>query len=48
MANNQSQVICKSIFKNGESKPAAAQFTRIWIELINQSEKNKRIRPFKY
>ena len=34
---------CQSVFKSGESITTKNQFTRKWIELINQLEKNKRI-----
>ena len=37
------KTICKSIFKNGMST-SKTQFTRKWIELINQSEKNKSVK----
>jgi hypothetical protein len=47
MVNNNIHVICKSIFKSGESKPIITQFTQKWIELINQSENNKRISQVK-
>ena len=44
MANNEkSKNICSSVFKSGESTTTKNQFTRKWIELINQLEKNKRI-----
>ncbi|WP_371375234.1 hypothetical protein [Sporomusa aerivorans] len=39
MAKTDTQVICKNIFKSG--KNIKATFTRLWIELINQFEKNK-------
>jgi len=37
------QQTCQSVFKSGESTTTKNQFTRKWIELINQLEKNKRI-----
>ena len=37
------QQTCQSVFKSGESTTTQNQFTRKWIELINQLEKNKRI-----
>jgi hypothetical protein len=42
MVNNNTHIICKSIFKSGDSKPIVNQFTQKWIELINQSEINKK------
>jgi hypothetical protein len=35
------QPTCKSVFKSGENTTLKSQFTRRWIELINQIEKNK-------
>lgn len=37
----ETQVICKNIFKSGSEKDSQKEFTRRWIELINQREKNK-------
>lgn len=37
----QKQGICKSVFRNGGI--TKSQYTKIWIALINQIEKNKRI-----
>lgn len=36
----QAQVICKSVFKSGENT-TKNQYTKIWIALINQMERNK-------
>ena len=41
MANQGAQVVCKSVFKSGESTAIRHQFTRRWIELINQFEKSR-------
>lgn len=38
---NETQVICKNIFKSGNEKDSKEEFTKRWIELINQREKNK-------
>jgi hypothetical protein len=43
MDKKSTHIICKSIFKSGEGKPTVPQFNQMWIELINQSEKNKSI-----
>lgn len=37
----ETQVICKNIFKSGTEKDSKEEFTKKWIELINQREKNK-------
>lgn len=41
MTNTENISVCKSIFKSGESKTSTSQFTKVWIELINNLEKNK-------
>lgn len=38
---NETRVICKNIFKSGNEKDSKEEFTKRWIELINQREKNK-------
>ncbi len=44
MANNEkSKSVCRSVFKSGESTTSKTQFTKKWIELINNIEKNKGI-----
>lgn len=48
MNKKNTHIICKNIFKNGESKPIVPKFNQMWIELINQSEKNKSISSTKY
>lgn len=40
MSNTDSKKICKNIFKNGESTTSKDNFTKAWIHLINQLEKN--------
>ncbi len=37
----ETQVICKNIFKSGNEKDLKKEFTRRWIELIDQREKNR-------
>lgn len=32
---------CRSIFKNGQSTTSVNAYTKAWITLINQAEKNK-------
>lgn len=32
---------CKSVFLYGGSEPRREQFTKAWIRLINQMERNK-------
>ena len=32
---------CRSIFKNGQSTTSVNTYTKAWITLINQAEKNK-------
>ncbi len=39
MSDTDSKVICKSIFKDGESATSKEKFTKAWIHLINQLEK---------
>ncbi|CQR73266.1 hypothetical protein SOV_50470 [Sporomusa ovata DSM 2662] len=41
MEKTNPKVICKNIFKSGDIENLKATFTRMWIELINQFEKNK-------
>ncbi len=38
---NETEVICKNIFKSSSEKESKEEFTKRWIELINQKEKNK-------
>lgn len=47
MSKPETEVICKSVFKSGESTTTKAQFTKTWIELINQLEQNERIKTGK-
>ena len=39
---NEIKVTCKNVFKTVNKNSLKTEFTRKWIELINQSEKNKR------
>jgi len=41
MVKRYTQIICKSIFKNGEGV-TKEQFTKKWIQTINILEKNKK------
>ena len=44
MANDdKNQILCRSVFKSGESTTSKNQFTKMWIELINKIEKNKAV-----
>lgn len=40
MSDIENKEMCKSVFKNGET--SKAQFTKTWINLINQLEKRKK------
>jgi hypothetical protein len=42
MAKKGVQIIVKNVFKNDEL-PSKNQFTQLWIEIINQLEKDKAI-----
>ena len=46
MGKTGAQVICKSVFKSGENTTTKNQFTKQWIDLINQLEKSKRTNVF--
>lgn len=37
------QNACKSVFQDGGSEPRREQFTKAWISLINQMERNKEL-----
>lgn len=41
--NNNNKNLCKSVFKSGENT-SKSQFTKKWIELINQLEKSKSVK----
>ncbi len=41
--NNNDKNLCKSVFKSGENT-SKSQFTKKWIELINQLEKSKSVK----
>lgn len=34
---------CKNVFKGGNTKPASENYTKLWIALINQIERNKQV-----
>lgn len=38
---NDTNIVCKNVFKNNDKTALATAFTLKWIELINQYEKNK-------
>ncbi|MDE7331939.1 MAG: hypothetical protein K2O16_06795 [Lachnospiraceae bacterium] len=40
MPDTDSKNNCKNIFKNGESTTSKDNFTKVWIHLINQLERN--------
>ena len=43
MANtDKNQILCRSVFKSGESTTSKAQFTKKWVEMINRIEKIRR------
>ena len=45
MANtDKNQILCRSVFKSGESTTSKTQFTKKWVEVINRIEKNKAVR----
>lgn len=37
------KITCKNVFKNTERKKLKEQFNKMWIELINECERNKLI-----
>ncbi len=41
MGRTEIQIICKSIFKDGKTETNKNDFTKKWIEVINQIERNK-------
>ena len=45
--NQQTNTICKSVFKSGGNTTSKSEFTKKWIELINRLEKNKSINFYK-
>lgn len=47
MSKQKIQVSCKSVFKSGENTLTKSQFTKQWIELIRQLERNKGINIIK-
>lgn len=34
---------CTNVFKNNNSKEIKKNFNQLWVELINQSEKNRQV-----
>jgi hemerythrin-like domain-containing protein len=46
VARKEIQIVCKSIFKNG-SDTSKNQFTKKWVEMINQLEKKKKLNNYK-
>ena len=38
---NDTNIVCKNVFKNCDRSAFTKAFTLKWIELINQYEKNK-------
>ena len=41
--NNEPTIVCRSVFKSGESTTTERKFTNKWIELINTLEKGKSV-----
>lgn len=39
------QIVCKNVFKSGNQETFKTGFTKRWVELINQLEKNKGSKP---
>lgn len=39
--NEKTTIVCKSVFKSGESTTTEREFTDKWIELVNTLEKGK-------
>ena len=39
--NNEPTIVCRSVFKSGESTTTESEFTKMWILLINTLEKGK-------
>ncbi|MCI8357540.1 MAG: hypothetical protein HFI51_05260 [Lachnospiraceae bacterium] len=37
----ETQIICRNVFKTSTKADTNKEFTKRWIELINQREKNK-------
>ncbi len=38
----ETRIVCTNVFKCGNEKAFREEFTKKWIELINQIEKNKK------
>ena len=44
MANtDKNQILCRSVFKSGESTTSKKELTQKWIELINKIERDKSV-----
>lgn len=41
LQKNDNKTICVSVFKSGENTTTTQEYTRKWIELINQIERDK-------
>ena len=37
------KINCHSVFKDSRSEPTKAQFTQLWITLVDQMESSKRM-----
>jgi hypothetical protein len=43
-SNETTNRVCRNFFKDGKSTTSREQFTRKWIEMVNQIERDKAIR----
>lgn len=41
--SENSQVLCRNVFKGGGNTPSVSRYTKAWIELINKLEKDQYI-----
>ena len=39
--NDERSLLCRSFFSGGKKPPTSEQYTRIWINLVNQIEQSK-------
>ena len=37
----KNKIICKNIFKNGETPPSKEEYTKAWVKFINTAESLK-------
>ena len=44
--DKKQDVICRSVFKNGECTTSKERFTEKWIEMVNRIERRKRYGNF--